>query len=826
MDNDANASTACVQCPPGTAVTVDKTVGACSLYACPAGTSDTDSDPTTACVACGAGNQATTTGLSGACVPCPAGWTDLDSNSATGCLQCEAGSVVTAPGHAGLCDLCPKGTTDHDRNPATACYVCGAGHEEIEEGLSGPCKLCDYGYTDDDRDSKTACVKCPGRVGSSTQGNIGTCSELVCPIGKTDADDNPASACESCPTGTDLSESGLVGTCADHVCMAGTTDHDSDPKTACFECGPGFFIPLNGSFGPCSKFICAAGRTDADLDPTTACVVCEPGTGLPSTASTGPCADYTCAAGTTDHDSKASTACAVCGAGGYVPSSSVGACATFACGAETVDADLDASTPCVAAITCKAGEMQQTAPTTTSQRVCASCVLGESFKPAAGSDGCTATTRCTETLYMTKQPTLTTDRTCVPLSPSCAPGTEWETRAPSATADRVCKPLSNVTLYLRVPYTDFAGTLQLRTTLESNVRAGALNISNVETAAAIVRVLFFPFVNGTSQIAAVVQVLAENANAVYYLQEALDNGLFAIKLSNGKTIVAASEGTYLAPSSGTSASQSSSASVGLAPIAGAFAGAIVLVIIVAAVIVRRRRQQQDQNSTNVASLSHSNPTFGSPSMSMKQRASWASGSAHYASSSFGAGAGNHAMYGDDNLFGDDDQTYYDSGFLTAQTPAGGAAGYLDVKPSSAAGYVDVRPTYQTNVNNHGDVDLYEERNPMPNGGSDAYIYNIAADGDGGVFGFGAQTAETNEYVETGPAEKSSETKNAPASGAAKSMFGRRLPASIRVDKPEKRGPPAFQKEGDFGFGFGDEKPVGDYFFPEAPEVDGTYILTK
>ena len=544
----------------------------------------------------------------------------------------------------------------------------------------------------------------------------------MCPIGTIDADDKPASACETCPAGTDLSVSGLVGACADRLCMAGTTDHDSDPRTACFDCGPGYFIPLNGSFGACSKFACAAGRTDADMDATTACVACDPGTGVPGTASTGPCTDYTCAAGTTDHDSKASTACAVCGAGGYVPAASVGACATFACEAETVDADLNAATPCVAAITCKAGEMQQAAPTTTSQRVCASCVLGVGYTSAAGSDGCTATTQCTEIMFVSKQATLTTDRACLPLSPSCAPGTEWETVAPTATADRVCKPLSNVTFYLRVPFADFAGSLQLRADLEASVRTATLNSTNAETAAAIVRVLFFPFVNGTSQIEAVVQVLAENANAVYYLQEAVSNNLLKVKLANGKTATMSSVGSYQSPANGAAPSQSSAVAASMAPVAGALVGAVLLVVIVVIVaLLLRRRAPVNRNSDEPKSYSHLNPSFSDASTAMNRRASWMSGSLHGASNYNNLDHRQNDMhsYVDTSRTVDDQQSYYDTAFMTNLDPVGGATGYLDVRP---------------------EVDLYETQDPMQGTLGDTYLYSLASGNANG--------ADTETYLET------------------------------------------------------------------------------
>ena len=49
----------------------------------------------------------------------------------------------------------------------------------------------------------------------------------------------------------------------------------------------------------------------------------------------------------------------------------------------------------------------------TSDRVCQSCKLGQTFKPSSGNNDCTVCQTCRPGTYVGTQPTLTTDRKCI-----------------------------------------------------------------------------------------------------------------------------------------------------------------------------------------------------------------------------------------------------------------------------------------------------------------------------------------------------------------------------------------------------------------------------
>ena len=147
VDHDADAATACVQCPSGrysnnhTAVVTCSGVCAAGHFAppqsmsvaactpCALGRIDHDRDPGTPCVACNAGKYANTTAMtaclhclpgthspaigatkSATCVECAAGWNDADSSPATPCVQCPSGRYSNRKGVANCTGQCSAGT--------------------------------------------------------------------------------------------------------------------------------------------------------------------------------------------------------------------------------------------------------------------------------------------------------------------------------------------------------------------------------------------------------------------------------------------------------------------------------------------------------------------------------------------------------------------------------------------------------------------------------------------------------------------------------------------------------------------------------------------
>lgn len=159
-DDDAQADTPCKPCPRGHYVPA-KQSGSCTAYECPPGEVDADSLASTPCVACEMGHY-TPKATHGPCQPCPAGTSDEDLHASTPCESCRAGTYAPVKSHLECEDMvCPRGTIDDDFNSGTPCKTCDPG-VYVPSGQAGSCKAsqfaCSAGTTDSDADSSTACV--------------------------------------------------------------------------------------------------------------------------------------------------------------------------------------------------------------------------------------------------------------------------------------------------------------------------------------------------------------------------------------------------------------------------------------------------------------------------------------------------------------------------------------------------------------------------------------------------------------------------------------------------------------------------------------------
>ena len=97
------------------------------------------------------------------------------------------------------------------------------------------------------------------------------------------------------------------------------------------------------------------------------------------------------------------------------------ACATLSVPADQNFRDATGQVTCVNVTRCAAGQKELTAPTYTSDRVCANCALNVEFQPAANQRFCAPVLQCGTGLKQDVAPTRTSDRQCVPVT---CPGLE------------------------------------------------------------------------------------------------------------------------------------------------------------------------------------------------------------------------------------------------------------------------------------------------------------------------------------------------------------------------------------------------------------------
>lgn len=290
-------------------------------------------------------------------------------------------------------------TPTSDRN-CLALTVCSTANDEYE--ATAPTATSDRRCLRRDQcDFETEYIKVPGTVSSDR-----TCASLTV-----------------CNTGTEYQA----------VAPTATADRECAPLTICDEGQGETSAPTATSDRACVD--CAAGSTDLG-ETSLICTACPAGTFVPARSS-GACASYVCAPGSADTDAMSSTPCAACdGLAGYQ--------------------DTAGATSCKSVLSCAKGQEEAVAPTPSSNRVCVSCVLGETYKSDSGQrTECANVTLCAAGEEEAAAPTLSADRVCTACLPGyfkaeagqasacqkatvCAPG-QTENAAPTPTSDRTCK---------------------------------------------------------------------------------------------------------------------------------------------------------------------------------------------------------------------------------------------------------------------------------------------------------------------------------------------------------------------------------------------------
>lgn len=381
----------CTTCGPGTYVPPGS-FGACSTFACPAGSVDHDGDSRTACVACvpGVGFQ----GAAGktACTPtteCKAGEEEIVQPTAQRdrvCKSCLSGVNFKASPGGGSClsvRNCQEGEEEATAPTAStdrSCRTCQAGATfKADVGNQAKCVAvteCKAG--EEERREPTTfsdrqCVSCITGVSFKLQpGQRSSCQ----PVRRCDADEYETNA----PTVTSDRSCTKQTRCDDGAFESTQATATSDRKcTACTTC-------------PSNRFTIAQCTATQD----TVCEGCKA------------CLEgkkYQLSACTSGSDTIC-TSCRVCEEGLY----QVSACTQLQ------------NTACAPQTQCKVGQEYQTkAPTATSDRACTP------YSPKCGADE-----------YESTAPTATSDRRCSKLT-RCQPGEEEDVR-PGASNNRRCIP--------------------------------------------------------------------------------------------------------------------------------------------------------------------------------------------------------------------------------------------------------------------------------------------------------------------------------------------------------------------------------------------------
>ena len=180
---------------------------------------------------------------------------------------------------------------------------------------------------------------------------------------------------------------------------------------------------------------CKPGFTQLQLAGGTSgnCEQCPPGT-YTEAGTRGQCERYACPVGMVDEDKDPSTPCTECPFGTFI--------------------NTPGRTSCIEATKCGDGEIQVSAPTTSSDRTCFECTSDTFKDPTTGR--CAPHLKCKVGERESVSPTSSTDRLCEPCPKgffqdiagqttckqaidTCGPGFE-ETSAPTASSDRVCSP--------------------------------------------------------------------------------------------------------------------------------------------------------------------------------------------------------------------------------------------------------------------------------------------------------------------------------------------------------------------------------------------------
>eukprot|EP00049_Salpingoeca_infusionum_P016342 m.332970 g.332970 ORF g.332970 m.332970 type:complete len:4476 (-) comp16062_c0_seq1:606-14033(-) len=312
------------------------------------------------------------------CEECAAG-TIAQSNN---CTRCDDGYAIPNPGSNGTCETyaCPAGTKFVDASsPCQAC-VAGQTYQNLpKQSICNSCSTCSAGKYVNASCTTTTDIQCVSCAGATFQ-----------PI----ADHNDQFACTNCSTcnAGEFANATCTAT-SDRTCAAceaggfqSATDHT---ETACETCGT-----------------CGAGEVvaaDCSLEADIQCDSC--GSGFFQ-----PIANHTSV--------TACTQCGTCGAAEFASSSctSTSDIECQSCEENTFQsATQHNNTDCIPCTTCGAGQGFNASCTNTTDTVCDACVLGQTFMNLMShSEKCKPVTTCSTTASEVEitAPTLTSDRVC------------------------------------------------------------------------------------------------------------------------------------------------------------------------------------------------------------------------------------------------------------------------------------------------------------------------------------------------------------------------------------------------------------------------------
>ena len=422
----SSADVVCAPCPPDTfSDSIDQGRCKAHLATCPDGehtvaapTPSTDRvcSKTTTCVPGQREISGSTAVSDRTCSACPAG-TFSTSQNAAGCAAWD----VCAPGE----HVSVEGTPSQNR----VCQACQTGTfaAAANEAKCTTHATCEAGSTvtvEPTPTSDRACKVCPD--GSHTTGS----NQVVDPLG----------SCEPCPSGT----AGTAGRCT--PCSSGTTysasgEHSCSPVR---DCGAGY-------------------RQTAQPTATSdrECAPCTLGEGWQDTPNQAQCRPVSeCKAGT--HVARNATAtsdieCAVCAAGTFSGSANAATCAPHAvCSAgglfQATAPSATSDRMCAEVGGCGAGQHVLNEATASTNRVCATCV-GETYSNGTNAPSCSPFTACEPGEFVALAGAAAWDRVCR----SCEGGTfsttgnagacsPWDTcpageyvsTEPSASSQREC----------------------------------------------------------------------------------------------------------------------------------------------------------------------------------------------------------------------------------------------------------------------------------------------------------------------------------------------------------------------------------------------------
>jgi hypothetical protein len=276
-------------------------------------------------------------------------------------------------GHAGDCIPCLAGTTDRDSNAATPCEDCGSGTYSNATNQTAECISCDPGRT----------------ANGSTTATTEAAACTLCLPGWFDGDASRTTECVICGGGKHAE----VGASSCTDCVSGKSDADASPDTPCTKCAAGFYSPNPGLEGSCL----ACTSNSSSSDEAVLCDMCEVGFGVITGATAVGDGSGLCEACSNTQTNNATDASGC---------NSMDACGTgrgFAGGA------------------------------------CADCVTGFTFSNASDHLPCSSVQSCGANEYQTAAPTSTSNRECATLTSPCADG-EFESTHESHDTDRICSP--------------------------------------------------------------------------------------------------------------------------------------------------------------------------------------------------------------------------------------------------------------------------------------------------------------------------------------------------------------------------------------------------